>query len=592
VISRPTLAAAILVLLLGATSLLLMRRALRESPGDHALGSQPAASAREVDELSLDGWVRTPQGEGLPGVFVTARDQERRMATTVVSGSDGRFELPPLPPRVYSIGARASGRRTAALGSISPGDAPEALQLTLEPDPGGPGAVRSSDRLASLPDGETKRRFILDCTGCHQFGEAVTDVEGRPRTRAEWKAAVERMLSFAGARTSFPIISPERDPAATAEWLASSLEAGPDSLNALARVGTGSGGSGESPDAGRPVEVAGSIGSAEAPARAMPAAGDLGLLPRAIWTEYDLPQPDLPHDLAIDPEGRIVATGMFRNVMYYLDPGSGDLAQIPIPVPQANPRAVEIDRTGVWWVLLGAPKALARLDPMAGAWKTIDIGLYAHSIARDSSGSIWFNGHFSRNPIDLGSLDPATGEIRRYRLPPNGGVKGSPIPYELRVGPDGSIWGSELLGNRIFRFWPGTGASVAYELPTSHSGPRRLDVAPDGTLWIPAYAAGSLVRFDPQTQEFTEYSLPTRDALPYVARVDPRSGAVWVAEAGADAIARFDPASSRWVEFPLPTRSALIRHLVVDPRTGAVWGAYANAPPVEPKIVRLELRGP
>jgi len=276
--------------------------------------------------------------------------------------------------------------------------------------------------------------------------------------------------------------------------------------------------------------------------------------------------------------------------MYYLDPGSGDLAQIPIPIPQANPRAIEIDDRGTWWVLLGAPSAIARLNPMAGDWDSFEIGLYAHSIARDSTGGLWFNGHFSRDSIDLGRLDPSTGEIRTYRLPPNREVTGSPIPYELRVGPDGSIWGSELLGNRIFRFWPDTEGSVAYEMPTPSSGPRRLDVAPDGTVWIPAYAAGTLVRFDPRAERFMEHSLPTPDALPYVARVDPRSGVVWVAEAGADAIARFDPATSSWVELPLPTRSALIRHIALDPRTGAVWAAYANAPPVEPKIVRLELR--
>ena len=31
----------------------------------------------------------------------------------------------------------------------------------------------------------------------------------------------------------------------------------------------------------------------------------------------------------------------------------------------------------------------------------------------------------------------------------------APIPYELRVGPDGRIWMSELLGNRIVAYTPG-----------------------------------------------------------------------------------------------------------------------------------------
>jgi len=50
----------------------------------------------------------------------------------------------------------------------------------------------SARRLALLPDGETTRRFILDCTGCHQFDATIARVHGRPRTREEWEAAIRR----------------------------------------------------------------------------------------------------------------------------------------------------------------------------------------------------------------------------------------------------------------------------------------------------------------------------------------------------------------------------------------------------------------
>jgi hypothetical protein len=51
-------------------------------------------------------------------------------------------------------------------------------------------APRSSDWLTLLPDGETKRKFILDCTGCHQFDEKIARIQGRPRSEAEWAAVV------------------------------------------------------------------------------------------------------------------------------------------------------------------------------------------------------------------------------------------------------------------------------------------------------------------------------------------------------------------------------------------------------------------
>ena len=41
---------------------------------------------------------------------------------------------------------------------------------------------RSSAWLTLLPDGETKRKFILDCTGCHQFNESRALQNGAPRS--------------------------------------------------------------------------------------------------------------------------------------------------------------------------------------------------------------------------------------------------------------------------------------------------------------------------------------------------------------------------------------------------------------------------
>src|SRR5687768_8863043 len=54
----------------------------------------------------------------------------------------------------------------------------------------------TSDWLSRLPDGEVKRRFILDCAGCHPLDDAIMTVAGRSRTHEEWVRAVDLMLSF------------------------------------------------------------------------------------------------------------------------------------------------------------------------------------------------------------------------------------------------------------------------------------------------------------------------------------------------------------------------------------------------------------
>jgi virginiamycin B lyase len=412
-----------------------------------------------------------------------------------------------------------------------------------EPAPSEPRGT-SSDWLSLLPEGETKRQFLLDCANCHQLHDGIVRVAGAPRSRASWVERTQEMLSFAGASTGFPIMAPSREAEATADWLVSSLD------------GT-------------------------EPAPTAP-----GSVPEGyVVDEFPLPRSDLPHDLAVDPEGRIVVTGMLTGVMYVLDPATGAFAQESIP--ETGPRAVEVDDEGTWTVVYGDPQAIGRRPAGGGPYQVWQVGMYPHEAADDGLGRIWFNGHFTKEPELLGYVDPASGEVETFEVPvptmPDGG---STIPYGLRVAPDGSIWMTELVGGRLVKFDPEREAFDLYPLPTPYSGPRRLDVGPDGTVWIPEFSGNRLARFDPATERFTEYELPVPDALPYVARVGP-DGSVWVGTAGADLVARFDPAGESFTLVPLPTTGGLIRHLDIDMRTGEVWGATGDFPVRSPRIFRI-----
>lgn len=416
-------------------------------------------------------------------------------------------------------------------------------------------SASSSQYLGLLPDGAEKRKFVLECTGCHQFDAHLIGVEGRLKSEAEWHARIEQMRTFAGAHTSFPILSPGRDAAETAAWLVKALGDERHEIPAL------------EPLTYDPAAAAG-----------------------VTFTEYPLPnQLDLPHDLVLDREGRLVITGQLSGQMYVLDPATGQFTDVPIPTPYANPRALTIDADGTWWVLLGGPEQIARYVPADTSWQTWDIGMHPHSIVRDDGGRIWFNGHFTKEPELMGYLDPGTGTVRRYEVPsppmPDGGTT---MPYGLRPGPDGSLWGTQLIGGRLVRFDLDTEQFKLYPLPTPYSGPRRPDVGPDGIVWIPEYAAGTLARFDPATETFKRYELPIRDALPYIVRVDARRGWVWIATAAADAVLRFFPAEERFTVHPLPSPRSLVRHMELDPETGTLWLSYGNFPAVTPKIVRVE----
>jgi virginiamycin B lyase len=403
--------------------------------------------------------------------------------------------------------------------------------------------VTSSDWLSLLPEGETKRRFLLDCANCHQLHDGIVRVAGAPRSRESWVERTQQMLTFAGASTGFPIMSPSREAEATADWLVSNLDDADPTPTAPGSVPEG-----------------------------------------YVVDEFPLPRSDLPHDLAVDPEGRVVVTGMLTGVMYVLDPATGAFAQESIPAP--GPRAVEVDDEGTWTVVFGDPQAIGR-RPVGGAYQVWPVGMYPHEAAVDGVGRIWFNGHFTKEPELIGYVAPGSGEVRTFEVPvpamPDGG---STIPYGLRAAPDGSIWMTELVGGRLVKFDPEREAFDLYPLPTPYSGPRRLDVGPDGTVWIPEFSGNRLARFEPATETFTEYDLPVPDALPYVARVGP-DGSVWVGTAGADLVARFDPSAETFTLVPLPTPGGLIRHLDVDMRTGEVWGATGDFPVRNPRVFRI-----
>lgn len=399
--------------------------------------------------------------------------------------------------------------------------------------------------LAALPDGEAKQRFILDCTGCHTFREAIAYPGGEPRTRDAWHTAATRMLAMAGAATPFPVIGPGRTADATADWLAKAVP--PRSAVKWSW----------------PTELAG----------------------RADIREYEIPAAqDLPHDVAIVGD-QILITGMFTSRMYLLDPETGTIRTENTPQP--NPRAVEVDEAGNWWVVLGAPHLLARRSP-SGEWRTYDAGFYAHSVAIAPNGTPWVNGHFTHNPELLRSIDPATGARRDYVIPPHPEFTSTTVPYEIRVGSDGMVWMSELQGNRLVRYNPARDEFQTWMMPTKWSGPRRLDVDPSGIVWIPEYSANKLARFDPKTETFEEYELPVPATAPYIARWDERRGVVWIGTGAADALFSFNPKSKRFTYYRLPAPGSLVRHLVIDARNGDVWLAPGESPGISAaRVVRV-----
>ena len=412
------------------------------------------------------------------------------------------------------------------------------------------------DPLAMLPEGAEKRQFILDCTGCHRMDAERAFPGGQPRTSFDWQEVTARMLTFAGATTGFPVISSGRSPEATGAWLQEHWKA---------------------PNAMPPYHAAAGVVQGRAETRTY-------LLDRAN---------DLPHDIAIDSGGRVVVTGMMSHQMLTLDTASGRWRSVAIPVPASNPRALDVDAAGRWWVALGRPRMVARHDPRSGEWLVVDAGVYAHSVALAADGAAWLNGHFTRDPAVIARVDTVGPGVETIALPNHPTLAADPagpIPYELRVAPDGVVWTSELQGNRLVGYDPARRTSQVIEMPEPDMGPRRFDIDASGVLWVPAYAANELVRVDPRATgaaRFERFPLPIPNVLPYVVRVDRGRGGLWLGTGAGDVVLHFAPSTRTFTKFTLPDTGAIIRHLTIAPGAGDVWLAYGASPGIAARVARL-----
>lgn len=514
-----------------------------------------AVSCESTPPPGLSGVVQVADRQPIAGAMVTAHDSTRNLSITTYTDAEGRYQFSDLSSATYQVDVQRIGFQRSTAQEVAYPSGTE-HNFTLQTEPNRYSQVPSSAFLAMLPDGETKRQFILDCGGCHQLNRQMLEFGDRLKSRDEWHQRVAQMIGFAGSNSGFPIMAPSRDADATADWL-------------IAHFGDGT-------------------SVFPAPTAAVPET--VPQIAQATITEYDIPiQQDLPHDLVQMDDGRLLITGMNTHEMLVLDPTTGAYTSYPIPVQFANPRAVDIDANGVWWVLLGFPQQIASYNPATEEWNAYPIGMYPHSIVLADDGKVWFNGHFTKEPEQMGYLDPATGDVKLYDVPTEPmSDGGSTIPYGLRQGPNGIIWGTQLIGSRLIKFDPATEAFTLYDLPTTYSGPRRPDIAPDGMVWIPEYANNKLTRFDPATETFAQYELPVPDALPYIVRVDAQRGGVWIATAAADAAMWFDIATETFTTYPLPTPMALVRHMDLDPDTGDLWLAHGHAPAFDPKVIRLQ----
>lgn len=240
-------------------------------------------------------------------------------------------------------------------------------------------------------------------------------------------------------------------------------------------------------------------------------------------------------------------------------------------------------------------------DPVVEAYD-VPAGSRPHDVAPAPDGTVWYTAQGSG---ELGSLDPATAEVREIALGPGS------RPHGVIVGPDGAPWVTDGGLNAIVKVDPATEEVTTFDLPAT-TPDANLNTAvfdESGTLWFTGQA-GIYGRLDPDTGEMEVFEAPRGRgpygitatdsrvfyaslAGSYLGEVDAETGEatviepptanqgtrrvwadsqgrVWSSQWNVGQVAVYDPANGSWEEWPLPGEDPRAYAVFVDERDD-VW---------------------
>jgi virginiamycin B lyase len=190
------------------------------------------------------------------------------------------------------------------------------------------------------------------------------------------------------------------------------------------------------------------------------------------------------------------------------------------------------------------------------------------------------------------------------------GIRAS-MQHDLAVHPDGRIYSVDMLQDKLYRLDPNSGEVRAFQVPddgvplggvfageeapsipnaTAHMGPHSLQMGPDGSVWITLALGNRIARFDPKTEEFELHALD-EGFYPHTLRIDDR-GRVWFTIAVSNHVGMYDPAARKMEIVRVPAGSfgqeialrampyvlAAADFLGVDPTSLAGEGGAGAAP--------------
>ncbi|HEY6969253.1 MAG TPA: lyase [Candidatus Angelobacter sp.] len=189
-----------------------------------------------------------------------------------------------------------------------------------------------------------------------------------------------------------------------------------------------------------------------------------------------------------------------------------------------------------------------------------------HDPALAPDGSLWYTGQMADK---LGRLDPKTGTIKEFPLKtPRSGAHG------LVADRDGNIWFTAIFKHYIGKLNPKTGEVTEYPMPDPQADPHTPVLDQQGNLWFTTEQGNFVGRLDTHSGEVKLKQVATPHAIPYGIVVTSKGVPIFC-EFGSNKLASIDPKTMDITEYPLP-EGARPRRLALASDDSVYYSDYAR----------------
>jgi streptogramin lyase len=536
-----------------------------------AAGADP--SRAQTAAAALAGQVTSNQEGPMEGVLVTAKKTGSTIATTVVTGKDGRYSFPAsrLDPGQYAITIRAAGYDLDGKGAADvAGGKTTSIDLKLKPTKNLAAQLTNADWINSMPGTPRQKDALLNCITCHTIDRIVRSVHDAN----EFVQIQQRMGTYANQSV------PTRPQKRLAERL---QEERGDTRNTAQE---------------ERAEFLASINLSQHetwnyPLKAAPR--PTGRATHVIITEYDLPRHEIePHDVIVGADGTVWYSNFGEQNLGKMDPKTGKVTEIKLPElkkgwPQGS-LALHADVQGNIWFGMMYQGAIGKYDAKAEKVVTYSLppemnkDMAQVNMVRPEQaaidGKVWSqnNGFAAIHRLDLktGAIET----ISPFEVKP--GVAHN--VYDIVPDSKNNVYFTDFAQQHIGRVDAKTGQTTLFEVPTKASAPRRGMMDAEDRLWFGLYRGNKIAMFDTKAEKFKEWEMPMPFSAPYDVMID-KTGEVWTGSMLDDRVTRLDPNTGTFVEYLLP-RETNIRRVFVDNSTTPVTFWVGNNH--QGSIIKLE----